>query len=238
MPNYLVEQCATGINYIITAGTLSNGDVIVFYLGEEYACGTVIALTGDPHDYVYASTSTNCCECQSGITDGVYLSFVTCEGGLTLDINGSQFCNDFDLPLSGEVYTIDYGGSYFCATFTGLTFSGETGYTYYDGPFVDCSSCDIPTPTPTPTPTPAPTPLPPSSPPGKGATINPVYYYGDVAGANAPLSAGTPNVVCIALCDQSVVTVDPPHPVWTNLGGKAVVITDAVALGGPFGLNN
>jgi hypothetical protein len=69
------------------------------------------------------------------------------------------------------------------------------------------------------------------------ADINPIYYYGDIAGANAPLSAGTPNEVCIALCDQSVVTVAPPHPVWTNLGGKAVVILDAVVLGGPFGLN-
>lgn len=69
------------------------------------------------------------------------------------------------------------------------------------------------------------------------ADINPIYYYGDIEGANAPLSAGTPNEVCIALCDQSVVSVAPPHPVWTNLGGKAVVMVDAVALGGTFGLN-
>jgi hypothetical protein len=69
------------------------------------------------------------------------------------------------------------------------------------------------------------------------ADINPIYYYGDIAGANAPLSAGTTNEVCIALCDQSVVTVAPPHPVWTNLGGKAVVELNMVALGGTFGLN-
>jgi hypothetical protein len=70
------------------------------------------------------------------------------------------------------------------------------------------------------------------------ATINPVYYYGTVGGALAPLSAGTPTDVCISLCDRSVVTVAPPHPVWTNLGGKAVVELNMTALGGAFGLNS
>jgi hypothetical protein len=70
------------------------------------------------------------------------------------------------------------------------------------------------------------------------ATINPVYYYGTVSGALAPLSAGTPTEICQELCDQSVVSVAPPHPVWTNLGGKAVVELNMVALGGPFGLNS
>lgn len=69
------------------------------------------------------------------------------------------------------------------------------------------------------------------------ADINPIYYYGDLAGANAPLSAGTPNEVCQELCGEVVQTIAPPHPVWTNLGGKAVVMLDAVVLGGPFGLN-
>lgn len=69
------------------------------------------------------------------------------------------------------------------------------------------------------------------------ATINPVYYYGTVGGALAPLSAGTPTEICLEQCNQTVVSVAPPHPVWTNLGGKAVVMLDAVVLGGPFGLN-
>lgn len=69
------------------------------------------------------------------------------------------------------------------------------------------------------------------------ATINPLYYYGDLAGANAPLSAGTITDICVELCDQTVVSVAPPHPVWTNLGGKAVVELNMVTLGGAFGLN-
>lgn len=69
------------------------------------------------------------------------------------------------------------------------------------------------------------------------ADINPIYYYGDIAGANAPLSAGTPNEICQELCGEVVQSIAPPHPVWTNLGGKAVVMLDAVVLGGPFGLN-
>jgi hypothetical protein len=226
MANYLVKQCSTGIDYVITAGTLSNGDVIVFYLGEEFACGTVISVTGAAYDYVYATTSTNCCECQSGLTDSLFLGFTTCEGDLSLDIDGGNFCNDYGLPFTGQVYTLDYGGSYLCATYTGLTFSGNSGYTYNNGPFTSCSQCTTPSPTPTPT-----------TEPGKGATINPLYYYGDLSSANAPLSAGTPTEICLEKCDQSVVSVDPPHPVWTNLGGKAVVQLNMVSLGGPFGLN-
>lgn len=69
------------------------------------------------------------------------------------------------------------------------------------------------------------------------ANINPVYYYGDISGAFAPLSAGTVSDVCQELCDQNVTTIAPPHPVWSTLGGKTVVLLDAVVLGGPFGLN-
>jgi len=70
------------------------------------------------------------------------------------------------------------------------------------------------------------------------ADINPVYYYGDIEGAFAPLSAGTPVEICQELCNQVVATIDPPHPVWNTLGGKTVVLFDAVVLGGPFGLNS
>ena len=69
-------------------------------------------------------------------------------------------------------------------------------------------------------------------------TITPVYYYGTTQQALAPLSAGTENNVCILDCSGNTISVVPPHPVWTNTTGKAVVLLDAIALGGINGLNS
>ena len=60
---------------------------------------------------------------------------------------------------------------------------------------------------------------------------------------NQPLSAGTEYEVCVVCspcgsCSGTVTSVSAPHPTWTNLDGKSVVILDAVTLGGPNGLNN
>ena len=44
--------------------------------------------------------------------------------------------------------------------------------------------------------------------------------------------------VCIVLCDQSVLLVNPPHPVWTDNYGIEVTQLSAVTLGGINGLNN
>ncbi len=72
----------------------------------------------------------------------------------------------------------------------------------------------------------------------------PTLFYGNCLLCNQPLSAGTETLVCEQVCisggtgGYTVVQVSPPHPVWTNQRGKAVVITDAIALGGMFGLNS
>jgi hypothetical protein len=44
--------------------------------------------------------------------------------------------------------------------------------------------------------------------------------------------------ICIVLCDQSVLLVNPPHPVWTDNYGIEVTQLSAVTLGGINGLNN
>lgn len=72
----------------------------------------------------------------------------------------------------------------------------------------------------------------------------PTLFYGNCLLCNQPLSAGTETLVCEQVCisggtgGYTVVQISPPHPVWTNQRGKAVVITDAIALGGMFGLNS
>jgi hypothetical protein len=56
------------------------------------------------------------------------------------------------------------------------------------------------------------------------------------------VSAGTEYTVCVICedCCQSGTTatvIKPPHPTWSRLNGDAVVLLDAVQLGGMFGLN-
>jgi hypothetical protein len=53
----------------------------------------------------------------------------------------------------------------------------------------------------------------------------------------ANVSANTEVTICVELCDQSVVSVKPPHPVWSDLTGGTVTQLNMVVLGGPNGLN-
>jgi len=52
-----------------------------------------------------------------------------------------------------------------------------------------------------------------------------------------PLSSGTEYTFC-QICNGVLITVSPPHPVWTNNEGRDVIQLNAVALGGFNGLNN
>jgi hypothetical protein len=54
----------------------------------------------------------------------------------------------------------------------------------------------------------------------------------------SPISAGTEYNVCIIDCSGNTVSITPPHPTWTNEQGHAVVLLDAIALGGMNGLNS
>jgi len=53
-----------------------------------------------------------------------------------------------------------------------------------------------------------------------------------------PISAGTEYNVCVIDCSGNTVSITPPHPTWTNEQGHAVVLLDAIVLGGINGLNN
>jgi hypothetical protein len=54
------------------------------------------------------------------------------------------------------------------------------------------------------------------------------------------LSANTEVIIC-SYCPESGGTLNsivPPHPIWTNSNGDAVIQLNAITLGGPNGLNN
>jgi hypothetical protein len=55
---------------------------------------------------------------------------------------------------------------------------------------------------------------------------------------NIPRNSGVEVTVCVELCDQSVVSVIPPHPEWTDGYGTQVTQLNMITIGGPNGLNN
>ena len=57
----------------------------------------------------------------------------------------------------------------------------------------------------------------------------------------ANTSANTESIICLTICSggtTTVVSVSPPHPVWSDLTGGTVTQLNAITLGGPNGLNN
>jgi uncharacterized delta-60 repeat protein len=53
-----------------------------------------------------------------------------------------------------------------------------------------------------------------------------------------PISAGTEVFICYVDCSGGTVTTSVTHPTWTNLYGQAVILQDAISLGGNNGYNS
>ena len=146
MAKYIINECLTNDEYIVSAVTsLTVGEVIKFYIGEEdLFCGTVGEVTSSPVTplSLYDSRYTDCCECLSGFTDSLNFNFIICDTLIEINIDATNFCRERGVPTIGLTYEIQFD-SYvpFCATFSGLSSSGETNYSYVSGPFLDCELC-------------------------------------------------------------------------------------------------
>jgi hypothetical protein len=81
-----------------------------------------------------------------------------------------------------------------------------------------------------------------------GNLVTPVEYYYDcivcsTLNPERTYSAGTEYLIC-NICEDccgsgaTSTLIVPPHPTWTRPDGRAVVLLDAVSLGGMFGLNS
>jgi hypothetical protein len=145
MGNYIIIQCLTNVQYVVYSETvLSEGDVIEFSYDGDSFCGTVVEESVDPtpSSYEYASTYADCCLCLSGITGSLNFQFIACNTLLEINIEAFNFCREHGLPITGMTYEIQFGSETpFCATFTGLTSTGETNYYYFSGHFLDCENC-------------------------------------------------------------------------------------------------
>lgn len=71
--------------------------------------------------------------------------------------------------------------------------------------------------------------------------FQPYSLHADCVSCNQPFSAGTPTKICVLCCPCStgdtMSSVYGPHPTWSNQQGKAIVLLDAIVLGGPNGVN-
>ena len=144
MANYLINQCLTNDEYIISAETLSLGSIIEFDISESRFCGTVGVETDNPitPNIFFVQLHTDCCECLSGITESLNFQFIVCNTLLEINIEAFNFCGEHGLPITGMTYELQLD-SYvpFCATFEGLSSTGETNYHYVSGPSLSCEDC-------------------------------------------------------------------------------------------------
>jgi hypothetical protein len=202
MANYIINECLTNDVYVLSASTLALGATVEFGILEENFCGTVVDVTSSAitTNIVFNTLYDDCCACLSD-NDSVPLNFkfIRCNTLEEIDIEATNFCSGHTAPTIGLIYEIQFDTETpFCATFTRLTRTGETNYSYVSGPFSVCEDCENP----------------------------------------PPISAGTEYNVCVIDCSGNTVSITPPHPTWTNEQGHAVVLLDAIELGGMNGLNS
>ena len=69
-----------------------------------------------------------------------------------------------------------------------------------------------------------------------GKILNPTQNFGNVPDALSPLSANVETIICVYDCSGNTITVDTPHPTFSNGRGKDVVQMNLVQLGGQNGL--
>jgi len=207
MPNYIINECITNDVYILSAATLTSGATVEFGISETPFCGTVgaVTLSAETLNIYFLQLYDDCCACLEGDgRESLNFKFIRCGTLEEIDIEGTNFCTSYGLPLTGRTYEIQYGSETpFCATFTELSPTGQTNYFYVGGPFNDCKTCQTETPT---------------------------------------ISAGTYDYTVCVICDdgstETAVTVEVPHPSYTNGYGQTVIQTQMVTLGGFNGLNS
>lgn len=210
MPNYNIKNCLSADTYVVSATSLTIGQVISFNIGETAFCGTVLSETDNPITplSLYGVNYSSCCECllsTSGETGFVSFRFDNCSNPSSVFIDISTFCTKYGTtPTADRVFKFyDYQDSqlvYLCSTSAGG--SGTPGISNWNplpsAPFSGCSECE---------------------------------------NSDGPTSVNAETELCV-ICSGVTSTVIPPHAVYSNAQGKEVVQLNTVVLGGPNGLNN
>ena len=142
MANYIINECITNDVYILSGVT--PGTTVEFDISEARFCGTVGAVTESTEtlNISFVQLHDDCCACLSGLTESLNFSFIRCGTSEEINIEATNFCTEYGVPTTGITYEIQFGSETpFCATFEGLSESGETNYHYSSGPFSLCENC-------------------------------------------------------------------------------------------------
>ena len=150
MPNYIINECITNDVYILSAATLTSGATVEFGISETPFCGTVgaVTLSAETLNIYFLQLYDDCCACLEGDgRESLNFHFIRCGTEEQINIEATNFCTEYGVPTTGITYEIQFGSETpFCATFDGLTNSGETNYHYSSGPFSNCEDCVSPPP--------------------------------------------------------------------------------------------
>lgn len=214
MPIYDVANCLTLQTVTVSAETLSDGQVISYNIidGPEgpYECGTVVfSSSSETYEYTGATLFDDCCSCLSAETGSNFTSFQfeNCNTLDTIDIVLSGFCNE-------------YGSSPVVGeVFKFYQVSDPTNQ--FCATFLTGNS-------------------------ETGTELYGVEAEGPFSncfdcGFNVARSANTEVYMCVICCPcttgETINSVAPPNPVWTDSRGIAVTQLNMVTLGGN-GLNS
>ena len=65
MANYNIQNCTSGDTFVVSATSLSVGEVVSFFIGETSLCGTVLGVTSDPVTplSLYNANHISCLSC-------------------------------------------------------------------------------------------------------------------------------------------------------------------------------
>ena len=149
MPNYIINECITNNEYILSADTLTEGQIVMFTISETPYCGTIGVVTENPEtlNIVQVTLYEDCCGCLNDLVESLNFKFIQCGTENEINMEATIFCNQFGSPTTGLTYEIQFDSETpFCATFEGLSSTGETNYSYISGPFLLCEECgeDLP----------------------------------------------------------------------------------------------
>ena len=211
MANYNIKNCLSADTYVVSATSLTIGQVISFNIGETAYCGTVLSETEDPITplSLYGVNYSSCCQClisTSGETGIVSFRFNNCDNLSSINIDINTFCSQYGtVPTADRVFKFyDYQDSeliYLCTTSAG---GSETPGTSSwepssEAPFSSCSNC--------------------------------------IASEEGPFSSNTEYFMCL-VCSGETSSISVPHAIYSDGSGRDVIQLNTVALGGPNGLYN
>ena len=210
MAFYSVKECTSETTFIVSGESLTIGQVVSFPNNEQLYCGIITGPTESSTSDEVINTYDSCCECFTANTATFEsFQFDVCNSTEIIYMDIQTFCSNYgDVPSSNSVWRL-----------YNLT-SGTTVCATFIGPTATSGVTEwIPD-----------NPGPFNS--CDNCLIGLITY-----------SAGTEYTACV-ICDDccgsgaTATSVSVPHPIWTRPDGSAVMLLDAVQLGGMFGLNS